>query len=310
MRWKGREQSSHVEDRRGQRVSGGQAAGIAGSLGIGRLLLGLFARGSLKTKMFMIIALVIGFFLFKGQLLQVLGLGSGIPGNNLKVEQVDAPPNDELKAYLSVMMRDNERIWEEILPAHGTRFRPASLVIYTERTQTKGGIADARMGPFYLSLEERIYIDPSFFQEMKKKFGATGDFAEVYVIAHEYGHHIQHLLGRTDALHSKHGKIPQVEYNRESVRLELHADFLAGVFAKHASGAFKDYLEAGDIEEAIRCAKAIGDDRLQKQAQGHVQPDAFTHGTSEQRARWFNAGYSTGNLQLGEKIYSMPYHQL
>lgn len=311
MRWKDREQSSNVEDRRGQRVGGsGHAAGLVGGLGIGRMLLGLFMRGSMKTRLLMIIALAVGFFLFKGQLLQILGFSGGFPSSQLRTEQVSAPPNDEMKAFLSVMMRDNEEVWQTLLQKQNIRFKPASMVIYTERTITKGGIADAKMGPFYLPIEGRIYIDPSFFTEMKEKFGATGDFAEVYVIAHEYGHHIQNLLGRTTALHSKHGKIPQNEYNRESVRLELHADFLAGVFAKHASGSFQNYLEDGDVEEAIRCAKAIGDDRLQQQAQGHVQPDSFTHGTSEQRAKWFNMGYRTGDLSLGDKIFTMPYSQL
>lgn len=310
MRWQDREQSSNVEDRRGQRISGGQSAGILGGLGLGRLLLNLFIRGSLKTKMLMLVSLVIGFVFFKGQLLQILGFSGGLNANQVRTEQVSSPPNDEMKAFLSVMMRDNEEVWQKLLQSKNIRYRPASMVIYTERTMTKGGIANANTGPFYLPIEERIYIDPSFFTEMKEKFGATGDFAEVYVIAHEYGHHIQNILGRTSALHNKHGKIPQNEYNRESVRLELHADFLAGVFAHHASSTFKNYLEDGDIEEAIRCAKAIGDDRLQQQSSGHVQPDSFTHGTSEQRARWFDLGYRSGDFSHGEKIYTMPYSSL
>lgn len=182
------------------------------------------------------------------------------------------------------------------------------MVIYTGRTQTAGGVADARMGPFYMPADQTIYIDPTFFQEMKDRFGAAGDFAQANVVAHEVGHHIQHLLHITDKVHSQRGKISDTEYNRLSVRLELQADFLAGVFAHHAEDQFK-FLEDGDIEEAMRCAEAIGDDRLQQMSRGEIEPDLFTHGTSAQRKRWFMKGFQSGNLQDGD-TFSIPYDQL
>lgn len=238
-------------------------------------------------------------------MLQMLGFSSA-PTHSYHESQSDLT----MKTYLSTMMGDNETVWIKILPQYGLKFRPAQMTIYTQRIDMPGGYADARMGPFYLPANETIYIDPSFFTEMKEKFGATGDFAEAYVVAHEYGHHIQNIMGRLKELHSSHGKVSQREFNRHSVRVELQADFLAGLFAHHADETFKEFLEAGDIEEAMRCAEAIGDDRLQQQAQGKVVRDSFTHGTSKQRAYWFNKGYSTGDLRAGEALYSLPYDQL
>lgn len=183
------------------------------------------------------------------------------------------------------------------------------MVIYSDKTVMKGGIADAKMGPFYSPSEETIYIDPSFFQELKRRYGAKGDFAEAYVLAHEVGHHIQKIMKRTDYVHNQHNKISKTEYNKLSARLELHADFLAGVFAHHGQAQFK-FLENGDIKEAMDYASAIGDDKLQEQAHGHVQPELFTHGTSEQRQRWFMRGYKSVDLRDGEEIYKIPYDQL
>ncbi|SHJ91988.1 hypothetical protein SAMN02745181_2772 [Rubritalea squalenifaciens DSM 18772] len=309
MRWKGRRQSTNVEDRRGERVSGGSAAGVAGGLGLGRMLFVAFARSSGKTKLLIIIGLVLAFFMFRGSLLEELGLSG--PMEQTPTEQVGPAPDDEMQAYLRTMMADNEDVWTNVLRKHDIRYRPCGMVIYTERTRTPGGIADAKMGPFYLPANEKIYLDPSFFTEMKQQFGARGDFAEAYVVAHEYGHHIQNILGRLHELHSKQGKVSKVEYNHASVRVELHADFLAGVFAHHAQNQFKEFLESGDIEEAMRCAEAIGDDRLQRDfGSGYVQPDSFTHGTSAQRARWFNKGFQSGDLRVGEALYTLPYNQL
>lgn len=308
MKWKGRRQSRHVEDRRGQRVQRSRFAGASGGAGAAKMLFGLFRRGSGKTRVLMILAMLVGFLLFRGPMLQILGLSSGT--SSPRQEQTSSPRNDEMKAYLSTMIADNEDIWPKILKPYDIRFRPAKMIIYSERTRMPSGYADAKMGPFYLPANETIYIDPTFFDELKHKFGAQGDFAEAYVVAHEYGHHIQNSLGRLKELHSKHGKVPQVRYNQHSVRVELHADFLAGVFAHHASRTFSQFLENGDIEEAMRCAQAIGDDRLQQQAQGRVIKDSFTHGTSKQRAYWFNKGYQSGDLREGEKLYSLPYNKL
>jgi predicted metalloprotease len=226
-------------------------------------------------------------------------------------EQVDPGADDETIRYLRTMVGDNEQIWSAQLPRYEVRYRPARMTVYTRAIRTPGGVASARMGPFYLPQNETIYLDPSFFLEMKQKFGAAGDFAEAYVVAHEYGHHIQKILGRLDQLHSQQGRIPQRDYNRKSVRVELHADFLAGVFAHHAENTFREFLEAGDIEEAMRCAQAIGDDRLQREfGSGYVQPDSFTHGTSAQRARWFRLGFESGDLRVGEKLFTLSYGEL
>ncbi|MFC5051556.1 neutral zinc metallopeptidase [Rubritalea spongiae] len=300
MQWKGRRQSTNVQDRRGERVS---RAG--GNPAVTSALLSFFLRSSGKTKLVVVLIALFGLAFCRGPMLQILGFSSA-PSTTYVANASDK----EMKAYLSTMMGDNETVWADILPQYDLRFRPAQMTIYAQRIDMPGGYADARMGPFYLPANETIYIDPSFFTEMKEKFGATGDFAEAYVVAHEYGHHIQNIMGRLQELHSSHGKVSQRDFNRHSVRVELQADFLAGVFARHADTTFKQFLEAGDIEEAMRCAEAIGDDRLQQQAQGKVVRDSFTHGTSKQRAYWFNKGYSTGDLREGEALYSLPYDQL
>lgn len=302
MRWKGRKQSSHVEDRRGQHTR----SGSTGNAALGGLLFGLFRRGSGKTKIILVIGVIIACFAFD---INPVSLFVSSPGGGYSTSQKSAvSPDPEMAAYLSTMKSDNEIVWSKILQAEGKQYLPAKMVIYTGRTQTGGGVADARMGPFYMPADETIYIDPTFFQEMREKFGATGDFAQAYVVAHEVAHHIQHLLHLTDKVHSQRGKIPKEEYNKLSVRLELQADFLAGVFAHHADEQFK-FLEHGDIEEAMKCAEAIGDDRLQQQAQGQIQPDLFTHGTSAQRKRWFMRGYKSGDLKEGD-TFGIPYRDL
>lgn len=309
MRWRGRRQSSNVEDRRGQAAPGGGFSARGGG-GIGNLLMLLLFRGSAKMRIIVIIGLLLGFVFFRGQLLEILGFTSSTSGG-ARIEQTGPAPNDEMRAYLSTMVGDNEHVWSQLLPKYGVEYRVARMVIYSQRTRTPGGIADARMGPFYLPNNETIYIDPTFFTELKQKFGAKGDFAEAYVVAHEYGHHIQKILGRLNELHGMRGKVSKTEYNNQSVRVELHADFLAGVFARHAESTFGDFLEQGDIEEAMRCAEAIGDDRIQRDmGPGYVNPDSFTHGSSAQRARWFNKGFQTGDLQVGEQLYKLPYDQL
>ena len=294
-----------MEDRRGTTVRGSSTAG-GGALG--GLIFTLFRRGSGKTKVLLILGIIVACIVFKLNPLQLF-LGGGGGGSAEIVNKPGAKPDKETGDYLRTMKADNEDIWKKILPRYGYEYRPSKMIIYEERTTTPGGIADARMGPFYMPANESIYIDPSFFKELKQKFGAKGDFAEAYVIAHEVGHHIQKILGLTQRVHSQQGRISKVEYNKLSVRLELHADFLAGVFAHHGQKQFR-FLETGDIQEAMEAAEAIGDDRLQERAHGHVQPDSFTHGTSAQRKRWFMRGYKSGDLRAGEAIFTMPYDQL
>ena len=306
MRWKNRRASSHVEDRRGTPVRGGRST--TGNGALGGVLFTLFRRSSGKTKIILIIGVIIACFAFNLNPLSLLGLTSGGDGVGV-VQRNGTTPDPEVATYFAKIKGTNEDIWKKVLPEYGIDYRPSKLVIYTERTQTPGGVADARMGPFYMPLNETIYIDPTFFQELKTKFKAKGDFAEAYVIAHEVGHHIQKILGYIDHVHGQQGKVSKTEYNKLSVRLELHADFLSGVFAHHAKAQY-NFLEQGDIEEAMVCAEAIGDDRLQEQAHGHIQPDSFTHGTSAQRKRWFMRGYQSGNLNDGKAIFSMRYEDL
>jgi uncharacterized protein len=314
MRWKNRKGSNHVEDRRGQSIPTGsrRGMGIAGGLGIGRILFSLFSRGSGKTKLMLIVGLVVAMVVFNFNPLSLVG-GPTTLGSNSRTEQVTTrqpAPDDEYGDFLDVMTGINERFWAQELPKYNIRFTPAKMAIYSVGTQMDdGSVADARMGPFYLPSEQRIYIDPTFFEQMRDDFGVEGEFARAYVVAHEYGHHVQYLMGRTTALHSKHGKISKKEYNRESVRLELHADFLAGVFAHFDEKNF-DSLDKADIQSAMQCAKAIGDDMLMKRAGQRINTDHFTHGTSEQRARWFMKGFNTGGLRVGEQIYSMNYDRL
>lgn len=316
MRWKGRRKSKNVEDRRGESVPRGsnRGLGVAGGLGIGKLLFSLFARGSGKTKLLLILGLVVAMFVFKFNPLSLISGGPATMGSNSGQSEQTTPrkpaPNDEYAAFLKTILGMNEEHWAKLLPKYGIRYEPAAMVIYDTATRMDdGSVADARMGPFYLPAEKRIYLDPTFFEEMETKFGIKGEFARAYVVSHEFGHHIQNLMGRTTALHSKHGKISKIEYNRESVRLELHADFLAGVYAHHDDKNF-DSLDRADIQSAMACAKAIGDDILQKRAGREVNTDHFTHGSSEQRARWFMKGYTTGDLKVGEQIYTMDYERL
>jgi len=319
MRWKNRKGSKHVEDRRGEAIpSGGtsKGLGLAGGLGIGKILFSLFRRGSGKTKMIMIVGVLIAMFVFKLNPLSLVGMGGGggILGSNsgISTQAGTAPPaDDEYGNFLSVVTGINQRFWEgHLQKSTGIRFQPAKVVIYSVgTTMADGSVADARMGPFYMPTEETIYIDPTFFEQMRDDFNVKGEFARAYVMSHEYGHHIQKLMGRTTRLHQMYDKVSKIEYNRESVRLELHADFLAGVCAHHDDKNF-DSLDRADILSAMSCAKAIGDDILQKRAGQRVNSDHFTHGTSEQRARWFMRGYQNGNVQEGELIYTLDYDDL
>lgn len=202
---------------------------------------------------------------------------------------------EELSQFVKVVLADTEDVWHKLMKD----YREPTLVLFSGSVQSGCGTADASTGPFYCGDDERVYIDLSFYQELRDRFNAPGDFAQAYVIAHEVGHHVQHLLGITDKVHASRENLSEEEYNKLSVRLELQADFLAGVWAHHAN-ELNSMIEEGDFEEAINAASAIGDDRLQKQFQGRVTPDSFTHGTSEQRVRWFTKGYKTGDTSQGD----------
>ncbi len=219
-----------------------------------------------------------------------------------------SPQEEELKHFVSVVLGDTEDIWGRIFSQSGETYRQPTMVLFTGRVESACGLASAASGPFYCPGDENIYLDLSFFEELSQRFGAQGDFAAAYVIAHEVGHHVQKQLGITAKMDAMRGRVSEEEYNRMSVRLELQADFLAGVFA-HFEQETNQVIEPGDIEEALNAASSIGDDRLQKMSQGYVVPDAFTHGTSAQRVEWFKRGFDTGDINQGD-TFNVDYEDL
>lgn len=277
MQWRGRRQSGNVEDQRG---SGGGLGGlpIKGGLGL------------------VVVIIVISLITGKNPLtlLQQIPTDNG-PSVSQSVPYQATPEEEQLSQFVKVVLADTEDVWHQLL----SDYRELTLVLFSGNVQSGCGSADASTGPFYCSADEKLYIDLSFYEDLKNRFGAPGDFAQAYVIAHEVGHHVQHLMGITDKVHAMREQLSEEEYNKLSVKLELQADFLAGVWANHAN-EMNQMIEEGDYEEAMNAASAIGDDRLQKQARGYVVPDSFTHGTSEQRQRWFNKGFKTGDIEQGD----------
>ncbi len=282
MRWEGREKSRNVEDHRGKSMKR-----VAGGIGIGTILmlgLALFFGGDV------------------GQILNQVATQS--QQGQSQIQQSGAQPgnraDDALAEFVGVVLKDTEDVWNKIFAEQlGQRYREPKLVIFDGQIGSACGHASAATGPFYCPGDEKVYIDLSFYKQLRDRFKAPGDFAMAYVVAHEVAHHVQKLLGYTDFVHSKKGRVSQKEYNDLSVRLELQADYLAGVWARYGH-EMNGFLEEGDIDEALNAAHAIGDDRIQKQSQGYVVPDSFTHGTSEQRARWFTKGVQNGTLKGGD----------
>lgn len=274
MRWRGRRTSSNVEDRRG--MSGGKIA-TGGGLGI------------------IVIAVVI--YLMGGNPGEVLNQFQEVGGAGQTT--ITTAEENEQAQFASVVLADCEDVWAKIFTESGQTYREPVLVLYTAQVNSACGISGASTGPFYCPLDEKVYIDLNFLELLQRKLNAPGDFAKAYVIAHEVGHHVQKLLGIMDQVQELRGQISEKDYNDLLVRLELQADFLAGVWAYHAEKMF-GILEEGDIEEALNAASAVGDDHIQMQSQGYVVPDAFTHGTSKQRMRWFMKGFKTGNISLGD----------
>jgi uncharacterized protein len=276
MLWQGRRESENVEDERG---SGG---------GGGRIVLG----GGIGTVILVVLYLLLGGdpqALFNSQQAQ-------LP----QTAQYDSQaPRDEASKFVSVVLADTEDAWHEIFRQMNREYEEPKLVLFTDMIQSGCGFASGATGPFYCPQDQRVYIDLGFFRQLQDRLGAGGDFAEAYVIAHEVGHHVQNLLGITDRVQAARRRVSEAEYNQVSVRLELQADFLAGVWARYADRT-KHVVEEGDIEEAMRAASAVGDDKLQYRSRGYVVPDSFTHGTSEQRVRWFRKGYATGDLSQGD----------
>jgi len=210
-----------------------------------------------------------------------------------------SPEEDQLAQFVSVVLADTEDVWNELFRQQGKQYREPTLVLFSGSVQSACGYASAASGPFYCPPDQKVYVDLAFYEELKRRFGAPGDFAQAYVVAHEVGHHVQNLLGISREVQSMRNRISKEDYNMLSVRLELQADYLAGVWAHHAQRT-KSILEEGDIEEALRAANAIGDDTIQKRSRGYVVPDSFTHGTSEQRMRWFLKGFKSGDMTQGD----------
>jgi len=291
MKWQGRRKSSNVEDRRGR--SGSFGGGGFSPLAAGLLMRFLFSKtGLVVAGIFIAIMWATG----TNPLSLLHQFAGGGEMGAASVSQYQGTPEEEaLAEFSAVVLQDTEDIWNQLIEG----YREPTLVLFTGSVQSACGSASSASGPFYCPGDEKLYIDLSFYKELKDRFNAPGDFAQAYVIAHEVGHHIQKLMGITDKVHNLRGQVSQEEYNRMSVRLELQADYLSGVWAHHAKNTL-NILEEGDIQEALTAASAIGDDRIQKQTQGQVVPDSFTHGTSEQRMRWFKKGFDTGNLSQGD----------
>jgi predicted metalloprotease len=292
MKWQGRRQSSNVDDRRGK---GGPRMGAGGlnPMLLGPIIKLLFSKtGMIIAGIFIVGSIVMGY-----NPLSLLGglVGGGGKGFTTESNYTPTAEENELAAFSATMLADTETVWNELLE----NYREPTLVLYTGSVSSACGSASSATGPFYCPADEKMYIDLSFFQDMETKLKAGGDFAYAYVIAHEVGHHIQKIMGITDEVHSLRGKVSEKEYNLNSVRLELQADFLAGVWAHHSQRNV-GMMEPGDLEEALAAANAIGDDRLQKQSTGRVVPDSFTHGTSAQRMKWFKKGFDTGDLKQGD----------
>lgn len=275
MKWEGNRESSNVEDRRAGGGPGGR------SLGLGTL----------------VIALIAG-WVFGINPLTVLGLleGASPPAQVQNAPAQRPPADDRMARFVSTVLADTEDVWREEFAKAGGSYEDPKLVLFRGSTPTACGMGQAAMGPFYCPADRKVYIDLGFYETLKNQLGAPGEFAQAYVIAHEVGHHVQNLMGISAQMDQMRGRVSPAQYNALSVRLELQADCLAGVWANHAQSA-RQILEQGDIESAMNAAAKIGDDALQKKSQGYVVPDSFTHGTSAQRVRWFKTGLSTGRVQ-------------
>jgi predicted metalloprotease len=319
MRWRDQRESENVEDRRGEGggfgfpfpggggvsfPSGGGSGGRGGGIGIVGLLI------------------ILGLMLFFGVDPSVIMQGGGGPGGGAttfpdirlpqsrpdatnfpipgqqgpQVQRPQTTSEDDLKRFVSVVLGTTEDVWQEILARYGRRYTDPTLVLFSGGVRSACGLGMAQMGPFYCPMDEKVYIDLDFYRELRDRFRAPGDMAQAYVIAHEIGHHVQKLLGIADQVEALRQRMSQSQANALQVRMELQADCFAGIWANQA-GETKNLIEPGDIEEALNAASAIGDDRIQRQTQGYVVPDAFTHGSSEQRVAWFKRGYQSGKLE-------------
>ncbi len=273
MRWREQRESSNIEDRRGM---SGRNIAIGG--------------GGLGTLVIIIIALLCGQDP-RALLEQLPGGDQGAPPQQTQT----APQNDEMRAFTASVLGSTEDAWRDIFRRSGAQYHEPTLVLFSDAVRSACGTAGSSTGPFYCPGDEKLYLDTAFFRELKNEFKASGDFAEAYVIAHEVGHHVQNLLGTMDKVSQAQARSGQAQANQYSVRLELQADCFAGIWAKYAES--KGLLETGDIEEALKAASAVGDDQIQRRAQGYVVPESFTHGSAKDRMTWFSQGFKTGDVR-------------
>jgi uncharacterized protein len=283
MKWEGNRESDNVEDRRGS-GGGGGGFGFGGkSIGIGTIVIALVGSAVFGVNPLTIIDAMSG------------GGGMVQPAQQQGPSQ-SAPADDRQTRFVRTVLADTEDVWAKLFSAQGSAYQAPKLVLFSGATPTACGTGQSASGPFYCPADEDVYIDLSFYTEMQQRFGVSGEFAQAYVIAHEIGHHVQNQLGISDKVHNARQRASEREANAMSVRQELQADCFAGVWAFHGNQA-RGILEQGDVESALKAASAIGDDALQRQARGQVVPDSFTHGTSEQRMRWFNKGLKSGQVE-------------
>jgi predicted metalloprotease len=290
MDWEKGEQSANLEDRRRMRPK----AAVGGGLGL-------------------LVILAIGYFLGVdpqqlGQLMEGVQMGQG--GESTEVQGPLTPEEERSKRFAATILGFTEKVWDQQFHENGQQYQAPRMVLFTGQVETRCGVAPAAVGPFYCPADQTVYLDPTFFQELQQKLGGSAaDFSQAYVIAHEVGHHVQNLLGYSDLVDQKRRTMPEDEFNRWSVRLELQADYLAGVWAHYGQQQF-NFIEEGDVESAIQSANAIGDDRLQRRAGGFNSPEKYTHGTSAQRAKWFLQGFKTGDMRMLKRMFEMPYEDL
>ena len=275
MRWRTGRRSQNVEDRRGIRLTRGATGG---GLGI------------------IVVALIAMYFGVDPSIVLQQGTPTSQVTPGPSGSQQRTPEEEQLADFVSVVLADTEDTWRALFPKLGETYRDPTLVLFSGAVQSACGFAQAAVGPFYCPADHKVYIDLGFYQDLRERHGAPGDFAQAYVVAHEIGHHVQNLLGISDKVQARRARVGEAESNELSVRQELQADCLAGIWGYHANRA-RNILEAGDLEEALNAASSIGDDRLQRQARGYVTPESFTHGSSEQRVRWFRRGIETGDIK-------------
>jgi hypothetical protein len=273
MRWERGRRSDNIEDRRGMRVSPRVAGG-----GLGAIVL-------------VLVAIFLG--VDPRMLTQMLPTEQSVPPQQADPQQAQSDP---LKEFISVVLADTEDVWSDLFQRGGEQYREPTLVLFSGAVQSACGMAESAVGPFYCPADQKVYIDLSFYRDLRNRFQAPGDFAQAYVIAHEVGHHVQNILGIAGQVHERRQRVSETQANALSVRLELQADCLAGVWAHHAHRS-RDILEQGDVEEALNAATQIGDDRMQMRGRGYVAPDSFTHGSGEQRVRWFRQGLDSGDMR-------------